>query len=108
MSVFPAISFGVAIMCANGAQAGDELQFPHQQVKIGATLFARHCATCHGTRMRNPQWAIDLREFPRDAHARFVDSVSNGKRNMPPWDDVLSPDEIEALWAYVIAGEIAN
>jgi mono/diheme cytochrome c family protein len=22
---------------------------------------------------------------------------------MPPWDDVLSPDEIEALWAYVSA-----
>ena len=24
---------------------------------------------------------------------------------MPPWDDVLDPDEIEALWAYVIRGE---
>jgi mono/diheme cytochrome c family protein len=55
--------------------------------------------------MRNPQWAIDLRTFPRDAHARFVDSVTNGKRTMPPWDDVLDPDEIEALWAYVIEGE---
>src|SRR5215475_5548899 len=62
-------------------------------------------ATCHGTRMRNPQWAINLRDFPRNAHARFVDSVTNGKRNMPPWDDVLDPDDIEALWAYVIAGE---
>jgi hypothetical protein len=34
--------------------------------------------------------------------------VSNGKRNMPPWDDVLSADEIEALWAYVSAGETAD
>jgi len=24
---------------------------------------------------------------------------------MPPWDDVLKPDDIEALWAYVVAGE---
>jgi mono/diheme cytochrome c family protein len=55
--------------------------------------------------MRNPQWAIDLREFPRDARARFVDSVTYGKRNMPPWEDVLGPDEIEALWAYVAKGE---
>ena len=55
--------------------------------------------------MRNPQWAIDLLKFPHDAHARFVDSVTNGKRNMPPWDDVLSSDDIEALWAYVVAGE---
>jgi mono/diheme cytochrome c family protein len=87
------------------AQAGGEEQFAPEQVKTGAALFARHCATCHGTRMRNPQWAIDLRQFPRDAHARFVDSVSNGKRNMPPWDDVLSPGQIEALWAYVSTGE---
>ena len=55
--------------------------------------------------MRNPQWAINLRDFPHNAHARFVDSVTNGKRNMPPWDDLLDPDDIEALWAYVIGGE---
>jgi mono/diheme cytochrome c family protein len=24
---------------------------------------------------------------------------------MPPWGDLLKPDEIEALWAYVTAGE---
>jgi mono/diheme cytochrome c family protein len=24
---------------------------------------------------------------------------------MPAWDDVLDPEQIEALWAYVIAGE---
>jgi len=24
---------------------------------------------------------------------------------MPPWDAVLTPDHIEALWAYVAAGE---
>jgi hypothetical protein len=24
---------------------------------------------------------------------------------MPPWDDVLKPEDIEALWAYVLAGE---
>jgi len=24
---------------------------------------------------------------------------------MPAWDDVLDPEQIEALWTYVIAGE---
>jgi len=48
---------------------------------------------------------VPLRTFPRDGHARFVDAVANGKRNMPAWDDVLDPEQIEALWAYVIAGE---
>jgi hypothetical protein len=26
-------------------------------------------------------------------------------RNHPPWGDVLGPAEVEALWAYVLAGE---
>jgi mono/diheme cytochrome c family protein len=43
--------------------------------------------------------------FPRDAKTRFVDSVMNGKRNMPPWDDVLKPDDLDALWAYVSTGD---
>jgi mono/diheme cytochrome c family protein len=105
MNAFSAVSLGLAFMSASAAAAGGEPQFRPEQIKKGAALFARHCATCHGTRMRNPQWAIDLRDFPHSGHARFVDSVTNGKRNMPPWDDVLDPDEIEALWAYVIEGE---
>jgi mono/diheme cytochrome c family protein len=83
-------------------------EFRAEQIKQGADLFARNCATCHGGRMRNPQWAADLRTFPRDGHARFVDAVANGKRNMPAWDDVLNPEQMEALWAYVIAGEAGN
>jgi hypothetical protein len=55
--------------------------------------------------MEGAQWAIDLKTFPKDQPARFIDSVTNGMRNMPPWGDVLKPDEVEALWAYVVAGE---
>lgn len=103
MKVFTTASLGLALACASAA--AQDRGFPPERIKKGAELFAFRCATCHGTRMRDPQGAIDLRTFPRDAHARFVDSVSNGKRNMPPWDDVLNPEEIEALWAYVVAGE---
>ncbi|MFL5093097.1 MAG: c-type cytochrome [Xanthobacteraceae bacterium] len=106
MNVFVTVCLGLALLGASAA--AQDLQFPSEQVQTGGNLFARHCATCHGTRMRNPQWAIDLRTFPRDAHGRFVDAVANGKRNMPPWDDVLNPEEIEALWAYVVAGESGN
>ena len=105
MNVFSAVSLVLALVCAIAAVQGSEPQFPPEQITKGAALFARHCATCHGTHMRNPQWAINLRDFPRNDHARFVDSVANGKRNMPPWDDVLDPGEIEALWAYVSEGE---
>ncbi|MGZ3310446.1 MAG: c-type cytochrome [Xanthobacteraceae bacterium] len=105
MKVIAAASLGLALVCASAAARDDAAGVSPEEIKQGAALFARHCATCHGTRMRNPQWAFDLRTFPRDGHDRFVDSVTNGKRTMPPWDDVLEPAEIEALWAYVIAGE---
>ena len=105
MKVIAAASLGLALVCASAAAQDTDAGVSPEEIKHGAALFARHCATCHGTRMRNPQWAFDLRTFPRDGHDRFVDSVTNGKRNMPPWDDVLEPAEIEALWAYVIAGE---
>ena len=105
MRVFAVASFGLALIGASAGAQEREAQVSPDDIKKGAELFARHCATCHGTRMRNPQWAFDLRTFHRDGHGRFVDSVSNGKRNMPPWDDVLDHGEIEALWAYVITGD---
>ena len=108
MKVIAAASLGLALVCASAAAQDSQARVSPEEIKQGAALFARHCATCHGTRMRNPQWAFDLRTFPRDGHDRFVNSVTNGKRNMPPWDDVLEPAEIEALWAYVIAGEPAD
>ena len=105
MNAFVTVSLGLALLGVSAAAQESAPEFPAEQIKKGADLFARNCATCHGTRMRNPQWAVDLRTFPRDGHARFVDAVANGKRNMPAWDDVLDPEQIEALWAYVIAGE---
>src|ERR1700688_2884167 len=79
--------------------------FSREQVRSGAAIFARNCSPCHGAHMADPQGAFDLRNFPHDQHARFVDSVTKGKNSMPAWGDLLKPDEIEALWAYVVAGE---
>ena len=82
--------------------------FPPEQIKRGAALYAANCESCHGVKMIGPPWAIDLATFPRDRPDRFVDSVTNGIRTMPPWGDVLKPDEIQALWAYLVAGEPKN
>ena len=105
MNAFVTASLGLALLGVSSTAQVRAPEFPAEQIKTGADLFARNCATCHGARMRNPQWAVDLRTFSHDGHARFVDAVANGKRNMPAWDDVLDPDQIEALWAYVTAGE---
>jgi mono/diheme cytochrome c family protein len=76
-----------------------------EQIKKGSTTYSQNCSPCHGPRMLDPQGAFDLRIFPRDEKSRFLTSVSKGKNQMPPWGGLLSADDIEALWAYVIAGE---
>jgi mono/diheme cytochrome c family protein len=55
--------------------------------------------------MKDPEGSFDLRKFPRDQRERFVTSVVKGKKAMPPWGDLLSTDDIDALWAYLVAGE---
>jgi hypothetical protein len=55
--------------------------------------------------MDYPGGSFDLRAFPREQYARFANSVSKGKNNMPPWGEVLQSGDLEALWAYVVAGE---
>ena len=85
---------------------GPAEKFKPEQVRAGEKNYALHCAACHGTRMREPQVQIDLRKFPKDQHGRFLNMVNNGKNTMPPWRGALSPEEIEALWAYVNAGEL--
>ena len=101
-----AITFALMIVGASGvAQDAGVKPFAPEQIKKGAALYASYCESCHGVRMIGPPWAIDLKTFPRDKPARFVDAVTYGVRAMPPWGDLLKPEEIEALWAYVVVGE---
>lgn len=95
--MFRIIAAGALALIAGVAVAQDE-------AKRGAELYARHCAGCHGVRMRDPEGAYDLLKFPRDARERFVNSVTRGKSSMAPFGDLLKPEEIAALWAYVESG----
>jgi mono/diheme cytochrome c family protein len=102
------VALSVAVMTAAPISLAQDVaaaSFAAEQVKRGADLYAKHCESCHGVRMVGPEWASDLKTFPRDNPRRFVDSVTHGKNAMPPWGDVLSAAEIAALWAYVVAGE---
>jgi cytochrome c55X len=76
------------------------------QIAKGKTLYGTNCIHCHGINMVTPGTvAFDLREFPHDDKARFVNSVTHGKNNrMPPWGDILKPEDIDNLWAYVLTG----
>jgi mono/diheme cytochrome c family protein len=71
----------------------------------GKSVYSDYCATCHGEELRNTSGGVtfDLRKLRPDEHERFVNSVLNGKNQMPPWRSVLESDQIEAIWAYIRA-----
>jgi mono/diheme cytochrome c family protein len=102
-----ALSF--ALIAGRSTAAGDIPQpaggagLDAERVQRGTALYAQHCSHCHGFGMVNAGNVVpDLREFPKDNKQRFVDTVAHGKNNrMPPWGDVLSPEEIDELWAYI-------
>jgi mono/diheme cytochrome c family protein len=87
------------------AAAEEGQNFPKEQIAAGAELYAVNCSPCHGARMQDPGAAFNLRKFPPDQHERFVNSVTRGKNQMPPWGDFFKPDQLDALWAYIMAGE---
>ena len=96
-----------AVLCLASAPAATEEAkgFPKEQIAAGAELYSVNCSPCHGARMQDPNAAFNLRKFPPDQHDRFVNSVIRGKNQMPPWGDFFKPDQLEALWAYIMAGE---
>jgi mono/diheme cytochrome c family protein len=96
-----------AAMTASAQTATPAL--PQQQADAGPAVldegkstFASKCSHCHGPNMVNAGTITpDLRKFPDDRE-RFFTTVKSGKNNrMPPWGDLLSDDQIAALWAYV-------
>ena len=88
-----------------GSDQAAAQSFPPEQIKQGAQIYAANCATCHGDAHEEPAMGDRSRDFSARRRARFIDSVTNGVRNMPPWGDVIKPDGVAALWAYLVAGE---
>jgi mono/diheme cytochrome c family protein len=101
------IAIGLASLwlSSTSGHAQETPNFSKEQVADGAELYAVNCAPCHSARMQDPGAAFNLRKFPPDQRERFVNSVTGGKNQMPPWGDFFKPDQLEALWAYVTAGE---
>ncbi|GLH77290.1 hypothetical protein SSBR45G_21980 [Bradyrhizobium sp. SSBR45G] len=95
------VAISAAVSAAALAQQQDD-NAAHNPVDLGKTTFAQKCSHCHGPNMVNSGTVTpDLRRFPDD-QPRFVTTVKQGKNGrMPPWGDILSDDEIIALWAYV-------
>jgi quinohemoprotein ethanol dehydrogenase len=73
-------------------------------VKKGGQLFGAHCAVCHVNQPRSE--APDLRRMTKDTHDAFNQIVLQGiyqNAGMPPWDDVLTKDDADAIHQYLIS-----
>jgi len=73
-------------------------------VARGAQLFADTCAVCHG---RSAIGGVkDLRHMTADTHRQFNDIVLRGiyvDKGMANFSDILKPEDVEAIHAYLIA-----
>ncbi len=105
---WPALVLAFCLVGMRASPAADDRPDappPPELVAQGRSLYRQLCSTCHGVNMVNPGTSsFDLRKFPREDRGRFFASVVHGKNSMPAWGDMLQPDEIEVLWAYVRAG----
>ncbi|MGJ4934592.1 c-type cytochrome [Bradyrhizobium sp. HKCCYLRH3083] len=101
-AAFAAVVATLAVQSTAALAQQQDDSAAHSQVDLGKTTFAQKCSHCHGPNMVNSGTITpDLRRFPDD-QPRFVTTVKQGKNGrMPPWGDILSDDEISALWAYV-------
>jgi mono/diheme cytochrome c family protein len=85
------------------AVAGTSVCGEAQDAARGKRLYTTNCIHCHGRNMVTAGAGVyDLRQFPEDEKARFETSVTKGKKNMPPWGDKLTPEQIDDLWAYIM------
>jgi quinohemoprotein ethanol dehydrogenase len=71
----------------------------------GQLLYTANCASCHGLNVvAGP--LPDLRYATRQVHEQFEAIVLGGARatlGMPPFKDLLKPDQVKAIQAYVLS-----
>ena len=76
------------------------------EITHGGQLYGDLCGNCHGFNAISGGTIPDLRYMTPETHAQFKDIVLGGIRlanGMASFADVLSPDDVEAVHAYVIS-----
>jgi len=98
-TTLPTLVLALALAGAANAQAPD-----------GKALFEKNCRKCHGDGRPSPAMKKLLPELPTWDEAFFatrtdadiVAVLSNGKgKNMKPWKDTLSAEEMAAVAKYI-------
>lgn len=89
------VAFGLGHK-AKDAKAGTKIAAVN-----GKEIFEDKCTLCHGSDGKlGMNGAKDL-SVTQMNHAGIVEMVTNGKNNMAPYKDVLSPEQINAVASYI-------
>lgn len=109
---------GLVLLIVSSASNADSRWYSEIQVEQGAKLFTENCMTCHGTKAQGTkEWKKRDKDgnFPPpplngDAHAwhhsldllrrTIREGGINTGGNMPPFNDKLNKDQIDAVIAY--------
>ncbi len=92
--------FALSAAVAQNRRSGGVSEYA--EFESGRQQYHRICAQCHGRNMINSGTTVyDLRRFPENQPERFFQSLSKGKGNMPSFQDALSREQMDGLWAYV-------
>jgi mono/diheme cytochrome c family protein len=68
---------------------------------IGEEVYEQHCQSCHGEKLRSAGAMPDLRELGENDRTKFDTMVMEGRGQMPAWQGIVSPQELDQLWAYI-------
>jgi len=74
-----------------------------ETIAQGRVTFSKNCSICHSNLPRAP--LPSLLRMSKGAHDAFDEIVLRGllvANGMPRWDDLMSPDEVKAIHAYLI------
>jgi quinohemoprotein ethanol dehydrogenase len=74
-----------------------------QTIAMGNGLFLENCTVCHSNQPRAP--LPDLRRMAAGTHDVFDKIVLEGllvQNGMPRWDDLLEPEQVRAIHAWLI------
>jgi mono/diheme cytochrome c family protein len=100
-------SFAVIVLIVVAITAGAS-PAAGQDAPNGATVFKSKCVTCHGsdgsgTAVGKSLKVADLRsdEVQKKSDAELIQSVSDGKGNMPGFKGNITDDEIHAAITFV-------
>ena len=90
------------------APSGRAVSSPDRISASSQSLYARHCAECHGTdgRARTAKGkragATDLTSDWNADEARGIRLITNGRDEMPSFKKKLTAAEIRSVWNYVL------